>query len=156
MNNGKWSKTAEKWQGSKLEIPPDSDLPRPPQPIKIIITGRPYSKKNSRQSRQARTRTGKLYSYMAPGENYASFRQDALYQLLTVKERFSGAVQIDYIFYRKGKELQDVDNAICSINDVLQDAKIIADDKFVLKGTFEVVPGAKNWSTELQIKELMI
>lgn len=91
---------------------------------------------------------------MAPGDNYETFKAAALYQLKAYKVKFQGAIEMEYIFYRKGKELQDVDNAMASINDVLQDAGIIENDKYILKGKFAVVPGQSAWSTSIVIREL--
>jgi hypothetical protein len=73
------------------------------------------------------------------------------------RQKFGGAaVIIDYIFYKKGMNLLDIDNAICSVNDVLQheQIKIIDNDKQVMKGSFEFVPGCDKWVTEIVISEL--
>lgn len=120
----------------------------------ITITGRPYSKKNSRQARRARSKTGKLYMYMAAGDNYESFKLQALYQLKAIKHKFTGPIAIDYVFYKKGRELQDIDNAICSINDVLQDAGIIDNDKNIFEGSFKFKFNNGDWKTEVSIQKL--
>ena len=126
------------------------------EPITIIITGRPFSKKNSRQSRKARSKTGNLYTYMAPGANYELFKQSALYQLKAYKVHFPKYVRIDYLFYRKGQEYQDIDNAMASINDVLEDAGILANDRYVKTGSFDFIQGQKEWSTMLRIQSIAI
>lgn len=124
-------------------------------PLKITIDGRPYSKKNSRESRKARNKkTGKLYSYMVPGEKYEVFETAALYQLKRIAHRFTGPVVIDYVFYKIGNSLQDVDNAICSVNDVLQKSLIIENDRDIYIGSFEIVPGSTEWKTEIFIQQM--
>ena len=122
--------------------------------VEIIIKGRPHSKKNSREARKARNKkTGKVYSYTVPGQAYENFKDEAMWGLKKIKDRFPGDIRIDYVFYRKGKERQDVDNAICSINDVLQDAEIISDDANIRRGSFDIIPGGKEWYTVVRITD---
>lgn len=124
--------------------------------VTIIITGRPYSKKNSRKARTMRNKkTGKLYSFTVPSDNYESFEQSALYQLKKYHVTFEKLVRVDYYFYRKGNESQDNDNAMGSINDVLQKSKIISNDKHIRCGYFENIPDQKEWSTKLVITEYL-
>lgn len=85
---------------------------------------------------------------------YERFHEDALWQLKKYKERFTGLVRVDYVFRQKGRLSQDFDNAIGSINDILQDSEIIANDKNIMKGTFEVKTGCPDWETIVQIEQL--
>lgn len=89
----------------------------------------------------------------APSKSYGVFREAALWQLKHAP-KFSGSVIVDYIFYRKGLLTQDEDNAQTSINDVLQDAGVIDNDKHILIGSFEVVPMSPDWKTEIFIEPL--
>jgi Holliday junction resolvase RusA-like endonuclease len=75
-------------------------------------------------------------------------------QIANLKIKFTGPVKIVYLFRRKGNYSQDVDNAICSINDILQDAGIIDDDKNIISGTFNVVQNNPEWSTLITIDSL--
>jgi len=91
-----------------------------------------------------------------PSEAYENFKSVAIPQLkaLTYSRDFKiidSAVRVDYVFYRKGKYKQDFDNAIASINDILQDAGIIVDDELIQEGTFKRYVGCSEWKTELEI-----
>jgi Holliday junction resolvase RusA-like endonuclease len=46
---------------------------------------------------------------------------------------------------------QDPDNAICSVNDVLQDAGIIENDGKLLKGNWQIIRKSEDWSTKVKI-----
>jgi len=111
--------------------------------VTITINGRPASKKNSRRN----------FGHISlPSKAYERFHEDALWQLKKVKERFTGPVEVKYDFYQKGKLSQDVDNAITSINDVLQDAGIIDNDTHITEGYFRK-QSASNWWTIITIKK---
>ena len=114
--------------------------------ISITILGRPASKKNNRRN------FGKV---SLPSLAYEKFRETALWQLKIVKDRFDTPVFIDYHFYQKGRLSQDSDNAQASINDVLQEAGIISDDTLITEGHFKKSGGYKDWSTTVEIKQLL-
>lgn len=110
----------------------------------ITIFGRPCSKKNSRRN----------YGHISlPSKAYEAFHKDALWQLKKYKKQYKGMLYVWYTFYQKGKMTQDADNAIASINDILQDAGIIEDDKMILSGSFQVVRGWNEWETHIGIHE---
>lgn len=122
--------------------------------VVIIIKGRPYSKKNSRKFRQ----TGRA-KYTVPSDNFISFENDAISQLANLSDSYrfgSELLYIDYTFLKPGNELQDVDNAICSVNDVLQHKliRIFDNDKQIMSGKFDVYPGSKVWETHIRIRQL--
>lgn len=122
---------------------------------KITIEGRVISKKNSRKSRSATNKkTGKRYTFMVPSDAFEDFEETALWQLKACRERFTGDVCIHYAFEIKGKMRIDVDNAIASINDILQKAGIIDNDENVIKGSFEKIRGAQDWKTRLIIEKI--
>ena len=87
-----------------------------------------------------------------PSKAFEAFRESALWQLKKVHTKFTGPISVSYMFIQKGKMKQDVDNAIASINDVLQDAGIIDDDVNIISGTFNKVSG-KDWKTIIGIKQ---
>lgn len=122
--------------------------------LTVTIKGRPCSKKNSREFRRS-ARGG----YTIPGEAYEKFRTHAISQLQIVRrdEKFGGVpVYMEYKFFKLGMSVQDVDNAIASINDILQDKvlKIIDDDKQIMSGKFDVYPGNDSWYTVIYIRQL--
>lgn len=82
--------------------------------------------------------------------------KDALTELLVVRKFFpkpiDTPVQITYTFYQKGKLTQDGDNAMASINDVLQEAGIIADDKLIKRWSGEIIGGDDGWWTDVRLE----
>jgi len=115
--------------------------------ITIEITGRVISKKNSRRHFRNRRTGGRI---VMPSEAYMEFKEDALAQICG----FPGLKPpygINYRFEMKGKGATDVDNMMASINDILQDAGIIEDDKHVITGGFDKVLESKDYKTILQI-----
>src|SRR5579872_2713280 len=113
----------------------------------IEILGRPVSKKNSKQ---VFYKNGKMI--VIPSKAYVTFKKDAGKQLLQYQRQLlKGKLFIRYVFYQKGKLRQDFDNAIGSINDILQDFNYIENDKDILTGEFEIVTNAKEWKTILEI-----
>lgn len=118
--------------------------------IDFTIKGRPASKKNSKRWIY---RGGR--KFLVPSEAHDKFNAHGRQQLNDMKiGKFTGDVRINYVFYQKGGLSQDVDNAMCSINDLLQDAKIIKDDKQIKKGGFSVIVGAEDWETKVTIFEI--
>lgn len=95
----------------------------------IDIEGRVYIKKNSR--RIFKTRTGRTMNL--PSKNFEVFKESALWQLKKYKEKLKPPYEVAYIFYIKGKQDADLDNLIASVNDVLEDAGIIENDKLIMK-----------------------
>jgi len=135
------------------------------QSITLTITGRFIAKKNSRQMKQNR-RTKKLFS--APSEAFESYHDDAIRQIRKQLRGGEGNLRasiaaprklyevdppyrVDYFFGVKGKGRIDVDNAMASINDILQDAGVIDDDLNVIWGSFVKSMGKEEWFTKVKI-----
>lgn len=116
--------------------------------MKIIIVGRPASKKNNRRN----------FDHISlPSKAYMAFEESALYQLMGHRPKYgtlTGPVEVDYIFYQKGRMRQDLDNAIASIGDVLEKAGVIEDDNQIEIIRAEKHHGNKDWSTEILITDL--
>ena len=116
---------------------------------KITIDGRPASKKNSKI---VFYRGGR--NFVIPSKAYMGFHEQAVGQLWEWKfmNKFKKPVGVPMWFkmtlFQKGKLRQDMDNALGSILDILQDAGIVEDDKLFLecKG-IEIITGAKDFST---------
>ena len=115
----------------------------------ITILGRPISGKNHKRI----IRRGR-FSVLLPSEAYIKFEKSALVQLKKVRERHSKDIDIEYIFYYKGKLWTDCDNAIAGLNDILQKSGVIKDDKQIKSGTFRVITGEKEWKSEIEINDL--
>lgn len=113
----------------------------------LLLHGRPASKKNSRVNLP----DGRSF----PSKAFKRFQKDIGQSLLGYKgERFKDVLlEATYVFHQKGKYTQDIDNAIASVNDVLQEFAIIDDDKNIKQLVAGIVSEAKEWSTTVVIKE---
>ncbi|OQA81937.1 MAG: Endodeoxyribonuclease RusA [Microgenomates group bacterium ADurb.Bin238] len=112
----------------------------------IKITGRPISKKNSRR---LFVRGGRVINL--PSSAYENFKEQALWQLKSYKEKYTGPVKVDLVFQCKGKLNPDGDNIQSSIWDILEDAGIIDDDKNITSWSGVKYHGFKDWVTLITI-----
>ncbi len=127
--------------------------------ISFTLTGRPHSKKNSRNI-FVNKKTGKIVNI--PNENFDRFKTDCLWQLKEVLTDpgsvslfpISGPCEILTDFLIKGKMNLDADNAHTSILDILQDAGIIKNDNLVQKGHYSKALGSNDWFTKVIINIL--
>jgi len=115
----------------------------------IKITGRPISKKNSRR---LFVRGGRVINL--PSSAYENFKEQALWQLKKYKEKYTGPIKVEYTFQMKGKLNTDLDNLQAGINDLLQDAGIIDDDKNIISVVANKYSGFKDWITLVEITPL--
>ena len=90
--------------------------------IKLVITGRIPSKKNSRIT----TRSGRTF----PSKQYTKWHKDASIQLsLQVKKDFSfGSGRAEIVFWMPDARKTDLSNKAESVMDLLVDNGIIKDD----------------------------
>jgi len=75
-------------------------------------------------------------------EDYKEFEQEVFYQL----PRFvmiKGEVEMNYKFYIKNYSRTDVSNLLKCLEDILVKAKIIEDDRFVVKLSAEKIKSEK-------------
>lgn len=116
----------------------------------LTLLGRPISKKNSKSLIKVKGRIIPISS-----KQYRAFEKDALKQLERAQTKFfSGKVFVNYVFYMKGKLSSDGDNLEAGINDILQKAGIIVDDKNITEWHGKKVEGCEDWKTEVTIKPL--
>lgn len=110
----------------------------------LTIPGRPRSKKNS--LRIARTATGR--PFVLPSQANQVWHRDAVRAL---REQWrgprgplpalAGPVSVGYRFYlRDGRSEPDADNLMAAVNDALEDAGILGNDRQIRCGTF-----TKSW-----------
>ena len=111
----------------------------------IKIQGRPISKKNSKLLIKVRGRT-----IMIPSKAYNEFRKDALVQLGKMKP-LEPPYAVSYLFRMKGRLDTDIDNMIAGINDILQEAGAITDDKYITNITATKISGCDEWLSEIII-----
>lgn len=103
--------------------------------MEIIIYNQTASQKNSKQVGRNRY-TGK--TFVTSSKTVKDWQQEAFKQLKDFEYKFTGRVQIDYMFYVKDNVRRDLDNMITSINDVLQNANC---KKELKKGKIKNVKG---------------
>jgi len=115
----------------------------------ITVTGRPISKKNSKRIITVRGRP-----ILISSKAYLLFEKSALWQLKAYKERHQGPVEVHYVFEMKGKMDTDFDNLISGLNDVLEKAGIIDNDKNIQFGSFAKYHGFKDWRTLIKIEDI--
>lgn len=118
--------------------------------MKIELFGKVISKKNSKQVGRNRY-TNKIY--VTASDAWKTFEKDALYQLkrYRAKEHFEGPIKIYYSLFYKDKGWLDIDNAVTSINDLLQKATIIRDDRDIKEAHIYIIEGHKEWKSEIII-----
>lgn len=112
----------------------------------MIVKGRPISKKRNYKQ----TRTGRMYLSSA----WRRWEEKALWQLKSYKERHIGNIKVNYVFEMKGKLDTDIDNLVVGINDILQEAGIIDDDKNIMVVDARKYRGFKDWVTHIEITKL--
>jgi len=117
----------------------------------ITLLGRVASKKNSKRI-FINQRTGK--PIVKSSEAYENFEQMALWQLKSCRARFDCPVRVNYVFELQGKQDIDADNAMASVNDVLQMAGVLVNDKSIVAGSFEKIAGCAEHKTLLEIVEI--
>lgn len=113
------------------------------------IEGRVIAKKNSRQIGY---RGGRMVNF--PSKRYEEFKETALWQLKRIKEKLKPPYDVRYCFYIKGKMDADLDNLIASINDILQEAGIIENDRLIYEMDAKKVMGEKDFKTTIEIYEI--
>lgn len=121
-------------------------------PIKVSFTldARIIAKKNSKQWIY---RGGR--KFLVPSDAFRAFSQYAVDYLTyfvvnkfgTLKPPYTCSYQI----FMKGKEYADLDNMIASINDCMEKAGLIENDRFVQKyiEPTEAVPNAPKWMAKV-------
>jgi len=83
----------------------------------ITILGQTPSQKNGKTIAKNRA-TGNMF--IMSNARVKNWQADALQQLLSVSEKVSGRVKLDYMFYVKDNVQRDLDNMMASVNDILQ------------------------------------
>lgn len=116
----------------------------------ITILGRVFSKKNSKQIFRTKGRT-----FVISSKAYQKFQADALTQLYTAKKNMPSPYSVDYTFLLKGKMSTDLDNLIASVNDILQLAGIIDDDKNITHIKAAKAMNHQDWKTKIIITSIV-
>ena len=122
------------------------------------LTGRPISKKNSKRVMRNRY-TGK--PVVLSSSAFMRFETDCNEQIMLLRNRrelpptpITGNLRVHTKFFVKGRYDLDADNAHTSILDILQGANVIENDKLVVSGSYEKLPGCEQWGTVITIETL--
>ena len=93
--------------------------------IKFTIYGNPVTKKNSQ--RILMTRDGR--PFIMPSKQYEQYRRDCLRQITRdTKQHIETRVNVKYLFYMETRRKIDLTNLEESLDDILVDAGVLADD----------------------------
>lgn len=134
--------------------------------LHFVCPGRPVSGKNNKRSFITRARaTGKLHAHIANSgavERWyaeqvpllaAQFRQ---YHVSTIRQ----LAAIDLVIYQPDELLDqrapDGDNVLNAVFDALVKAGVLADDKFVVRASFERVVDARRPRIEIDVRTVEV
>lgn len=120
--------------------------------VTLELEGRVISKKNARRVFYSGKRIVNV-----PSKAFEAFKVEALLQIQSRaknQKTLPPPYHLEYIFRMKGKLNSDLDNMIASINDILQDAEIITDDKYIHSLQATKYAGAKDFFTTVKIISL--
>lgn len=111
------------------------------------IEGRVASKKNGWRPVVSGKRV-----FMIPSNAWKKFEKHALKQLeLAGQPKLEKPLYAEYTFNLKGKGYIDLDNLVAGINDVLEKAGIIENDRDIMEIHAEKVLNAENYETLVRI-----
>ncbi len=122
--------------------------------IKIILPGRPYTKKNSQQIYRNKY-TGK--PRIAQSEQYQEYEERCLWYLKQYKERFEEPVEVTVLYWMPDKrswpDLLGLEQATA---DILQKAGIIDNDRNIVSWDGSRIVGVdkKRPRAEVEIREV--
>ena len=118
--------------------------------IRLEVFGRVKSKKNSRKMRVNFQRG---YHYTVPSDAFEEYQESFILQVrhLIPPEPMKPPYHVKYLFYMKGKGATDGDNMEGSVNDIMQEAGIIGNDKDILSWEGKKILKAKEYLTVIEI-----
>ena len=116
---------------------------------KLIILGRPITKKNSQ--RIALTKTGKRFIIQSP--QYLRYEKDCLKQIKHIKT-ITEDINLQVLYYMPTKARPDLNNLLAATCDILQKAKVINNDKNIVSFDGSHIAGVdkNNPRTEITIE----
>lgn len=117
--------------------------------MEFVIIGRPISKKNSKN-----IGVNKYSSrvFITSSSAWKTFESSALSQLsLYSSAQYRNEFYVDYEFHFKGNMSVDIDDAISGINDILELAGIIDNDKNIAGGKYRRIKNQGEWKTIVNI-----
>ena len=122
--------------------------------IKFTLYGNPVTKKNSQ--RILMTRAGR--PFIMPSKQYEQYRRDCLRQIVgDAKQRIETRVNVKYLFYMETRRKVDLTNLEESLDDILVDAGVLADDNSRIVAGHDgsrVLYSKENPRVEIEIEEM--
>ena len=103
----------------------DRPLKSPVYPVKIMIPGRPITKKNSQQIFY-NDKTGKRF--ISPSEKYKEWENTAGFFVACKWLNLSDRINIRCLFYMPSRRFPDLNNLLESVTDMLVHYGVIRDD----------------------------
>lgn len=95
--------------------------------MKITIEGQVPAQKNDKRM-AINKRTGKHFPVTSKAVK--DWQDSAAMQLMAFRGQAEGRAKIDYKFYVKDNRKRDIDNMVCTVNDALVKAGLLADDSW--------------------------
>ncbi|HHV62353.1 MAG TPA: RusA family crossover junction endodeoxyribonuclease [Firmicutes bacterium] len=122
---------------------------------KIVLPGRPITKKNNQKIINNR-HTAR--PQIIQSDRYRAYEEDCLKHLLTYRgPRFTGPIKLTARYWMPNKRSwPDLVGLIQATQDILQKAKIISDDKYVVSLDGSHIAGIDNGNprTEIEIEDV--
>ena len=92
--------------------------------MKIVLYGRPITKKNS-----GRIVMAGRYPKLLPSKAYVDYEKDCLLQITgKYKKRLNGAYNVKCLYYMPTRHRVDLTNLLNATNDILVKAEVLEDD----------------------------
>lgn len=121
--------------------------------LRFVIPGRPITKKNS----QRIVRNKKTGAYVPiPSEQYEAYEEKAKWYLRYHGEPINYRVNVKCLYYMPTRGKVDLTNLLEATDDILVDAKILADDSFKIVYSHDgsrVLYDKENPRVEIEIEE---
>ena len=124
--------------------------------IKLILTGRPITKKNSQIP--IRTKTGKYF--IIQSKQYREYEKNCLLQIQAqhfMTLNFTSKVSLKALYYMPDKRLPDLLNLLQATADIVEKAQVIENDKNIVSfdGSRIMEVDKENPRVEIFIEEVM-
>lgn len=119
--------------------------------MRITLQGQVPAKKNSRAGV---VRGNRIMNF--PSQTHRRWEEDVLKQLMEYRGQADKRVCITYFFYVKDERKRDIDNMICSVNDVLVKSGLLKDDswKWLSIGAADAALDRQNPRALLLVEEI--
>lgn len=125
---------------------------------RIVLFGRPKTKKNSQMVVKARSKAGKIYHRPIPSKSFQEYQEACLWQLKTYRgPKFTGPVEVKVLYYMPDRRSwPDLIGLLQATSDILESAGIIQDDKLIVSYDGSRIAGIdkQNPRAEITITEV--